>query len=246
MSDYAGFAWFYDRYWAPSVPGMFIAAIDRYLLPTLGEAASILDVCCGTGQLAHVLAGRGYRLTGIDGSAEMLRHARVNAPEVELIETDVRQLRLDERFDAAYSTFDSLNHLLTIEDLRLAFANVRRALRPGALFLFDLNMAEAFEIRWSGKMAIDEEEGACFIRFRYDREARLGYCRVTMFRPDPDQVTCWRRSRVELEQRCYSEQEVRDALETAGMELLSVHDATNDLGMVGHAGRAFFLARRAG
>jgi SAM-dependent methyltransferase len=241
-TDYAGFAWFYNRHWGRAVPSLFADAVAHLLLASIPQGASLLDLCCGTGQLAHHLEEQGYQVTGVDGSGEMLRYARENAPGVRLIHADVRELSPDDTFDGVYSTFDSLNHLLSLHDLTLVFRNVAAVLRPDGLFLFDMNMEEAYVVRWNGRMAIDEDDGACFLRFSYDAASRTGRCAVMMFRPAEGE--CWSRSRVMLHQRCYDREEVRAALDDAGLELLSVHDGTEDLRMTGQTGRAFFLARR--
>ena len=52
------------------------------------QGARILDVCCGTGYLAGLLAARGYRVTGIDASAAMIGFARETAPEAEFSVAD--------------------------------------------------------------------------------------------------------------------------------------------------------------
>lgn len=74
------------------------------LLP-LARGATILDVGCGTGRHAVALARRGFRVTGVDFSSEMLRVARgkaaVEGVEVEFVEADARDFDLGRRFDAA-------------------------------------------------------------------------------------------------------------------------------------------------
>ena len=66
------------------------------------EGAEILDVPCGAGRLALVLAERGYRLTGVDRSSEFLGHARSRdvSGRVTWEQRDMRDLPWQERFDA--------------------------------------------------------------------------------------------------------------------------------------------------
>ncbi|MDR7586593.1 MAG: methyltransferase domain-containing protein, partial [Armatimonadota bacterium] len=82
-AEYDAFAWMYNRYWGQDSVQRFLPVIEKLVLPHLGPHARILDLCCGTGQLAQALAQRGYQVTGIDGSEEMIRYARINAPAVE-------------------------------------------------------------------------------------------------------------------------------------------------------------------
>src|ERR1043165_4860104 len=79
-SPYDRFAWFYDRYWAAPFQAWEAAALDRLLFPALRPGDTVLDLCCGTGQLAHDLVSRGYQVIGVDSSSEMLRHARERMP----------------------------------------------------------------------------------------------------------------------------------------------------------------------
>ncbi len=88
-------------------------------------------------------------VAGIDASAEMIRYARENAPGVKFTVADVRDFRLGATFEAAYSVYESLNHVPDIGGLRPAFACIRRHLKPGAPFLFDLNREEAYVLYWN-------------------------------------------------------------------------------------------------
>ena len=133
MAPYDDFAWFYDRYWNEEFHSVAFPILERIWLARVAPGAQILDVCCGTGRLACLLSARGYRVTGIDASAAMIRHARENAPAAEFQVADAGQFRLPARFDAAVSTFDSLNHLLSLEALEAAFRNIAAALEPAPL-----------------------------------------------------------------------------------------------------------------
>ena len=109
-SDYDDFAWFYNRYWgAVTANPPMLDALDRLLLSRLGREARLLDICCGTGQLAAVLAERGFAVTGIDGSARQLEYARRNAPGCDFINADARDFDLPQIYDAALSL--SLIHI---------------------------------------------------------------------------------------------------------------------------------------
>lgn len=108
---------------------------------------NLLDLGCGTGNLTIPLARRGYTLTGIDISAEMVGAAVAKAERenlmISFLVQDMRSLAVaGAPFDAVFSACDALNYLLTAEDLRQAFQAVGRHLKSGGLFLFDLNSAK--------------------------------------------------------------------------------------------------------
>lgn len=238
-SDYDSFAWFYDRYWGKDFISRALPAMDKLLLMGLPKGARILDLCCGTGQLAHALAERGFLVMGIDGSEEMLRYARTNAPSAEFILADARSVRQPPLYHAAVSTFDSLNHVMEPGELLGVFRNVRDALAEDGRFLFDLNMEGGYRARWRGTYAIVESDKVCIVRAAYDAERRIGRNDITMFR---EGAGGWQRSDMTLLQKCYSEGQVRSALKEAGFTNVQVFDAAEDLGMQGAVGRSFFLA----
>jgi len=118
------------------LPGQL--AMDRLeLLP----GQRVVDLGCGSGRTTLELASRvgpGGEVTGVDITAEMLarareRAARLGAGNIEFVHADVQVHDLGEaRFDAAYSRFG----VMFFTDPVAAFANVRRALRPGGVLSF--------------------------------------------------------------------------------------------------------------
>jgi SAM-dependent methyltransferase len=240
-SNYDPFSWFYHHYWCEEVPPAIFTVIERLLLPELGPQSRILDLCCGTGYTVARLEQRGYRVTGIDGSEEMLRLARRHAPRSSFVLADARSFNLTRPFDSALSTFDSLNHLMTLAELEAVMINVHRALRPGALFLFDMNMESGFLHHWADHYSIVERDEVCVLRGNYNRAERIGRYEISMFRRAG---RAWQRSDAVITEKCYSMWEIKGALRGAGFTEFSVFDAVRDMGLEEHTGRKFFLARK--
>ncbi len=240
---YDHFAWFYSRGWGADYHTQVRPALENHVFPRLAAGARVLDVCCGSGDLSRVLAARGFAVTGIDGSEQMLAHAREQVPGATFLLEDARDFALDESFDAALSTFDSLNHLLTLAELESVFANIRRALVPGGLFVFDLNMQEAFETMWRGSFSTVEEDAVGITGGSWDAAAKIGRAQVTLFHREEGGL--WRRSDVTVLEKCYSVEEVTAALERTGFGGIETQEAW-ELGMRGDIalGRTFFLATR--
>ena len=245
QSPYDAFAATYNRHWGNEFAPRVFPILEQLVLRELPVGSRILDLCCGTGQFAGTLTGFGYRVTGVDNAAEMLRFARENAPGAEFVHADARSFSLPDKFDVVISVFDSLNHILSIEELGEVFVGVLAALEPGGVFFFDLNMAGGYFLTWNDNFGIVEDDLVCVVRSGYDSTTRTAEFKTTIFSL---QGTAWQRSEVILLQKCYSDTEVRSALKTAGFRDIRAY-AYNDKGdfaeLTEEAERAFFICRKA-
>jgi len=245
MASYDDFAWFYNRYWNEEFHSLAFPILERIWLdrfdPDRRTGSHILDVCCGTGYLAGLLVSQGFRVTGFDLSPRMVEYARQNVPTADFFVTDAPEFSSPERFDAAVSTFDSLNHILEIEQFEAALQRIGQSLRAGALLAFDMLLDDAYQTHWGEAFAIVRDDHVLTITAAgYDFRNRRARCTVTMFR-QIDGI--WRRSDVTIEERCYTPTEIDRALSKAGFGEVCCYDA-GDLGMSGGLGegRTFFVA----
>jgi SAM-dependent methyltransferase len=101
-------------------------------------ARSILDLGCGTGQLAAALS-KGRQITGVDPAGAMLDVARMRpgGSSVEWIEGDARTLRLDRRYDLVMLTGHAFQVFLTPEDQLAVLRTIAHHLAPKGRFIFD-------------------------------------------------------------------------------------------------------------
>jgi cyclopropane fatty-acyl-phospholipid synthase-like methyltransferase len=102
----------------------------------LQSGMSVLDVPCGNGRHAIELARQGVRMTGVDISAGFLEEARRNAPKVEWMQRDMRNLPWTFRFDAAYcwgNSFGYFDH----DNCQKFLGAIAAALKPGGRFLLE-------------------------------------------------------------------------------------------------------------
>lgn len=180
---------------------------------------SVLDLACGTGSLSMLLAGHGYRVIGADLSAEMLAEAERKARELPeenrpfLICQPMQRLRLAEPVDAVICALDSLNYLSRPDDCRKTFRRVYDALKPGGLFVFDINTPAKLR-GLDGQVFLDETDDTyCVWRTEFDEKKRLCYYGMDIFRLDGAH---WARSFEEHIEYAYEPDELLRWLEDAG------------------------------
>ncbi len=240
FSEYDRFAWFYNEYWGGEYSRPAMAIFNVLLFPHISPDCRVLDLCCGTGHIAAGLSERGYQVTGIDGSEGMLTFARANAPGAEFIHADARSFELPKVFQAVISAFDSLNHIMKIEELAVVFSRVHSVMLDDGVFLFDMNVEDEEEIL-GNTLDLVGDDHALIVRTSYDQQEKLKKYEVTMFIKDDE---CWRRSDLTLFQRYYDTVEVLSALADAGFSRVSTYDARREFGFNLSDGRMFYFARK--
>jgi SAM-dependent methyltransferase len=167
--------------------------LDYYQSTALGqEVHTLLDVCCGTGQLAIFFLEQGYEVTGIDLSPWMLEIAReraqeyLNTGQARLLEADATDFTLEHPVGLAVSTFDALNHLPDVAALGNCFSCVFTHLLDGGTFIFDLNTRLGLKHRWNGILVDEGEELTLITRGVYDGQSQHALTRVSGFIRNPD------------------------------------------------------------
>jgi SAM-dependent methyltransferase len=105
------------------------------------QPETIVDLGCGTGNHAFLLARRGYRVTGIDLSRAMIAQARKKAAgsrtAPRFLRADMRSFELGEVFDAAVCMFGAFGYLLTPRDVLQSLRRIKAHLKPRGLFIFE-------------------------------------------------------------------------------------------------------------
>ncbi len=218
----------YDR-WQAAYGKDYSALIFPRLLSTFRKysipATKLLDVACGTGSLALLLRPYGWRMWAVDGSAGMVRAARLKCrpyrQQIHVGQQDMRRLIVRTRVDVCTCMFDSINHLTSLRDLHTTFRGMRNALNTGGRVIFDVNNDTCYRTLWNGTQTLEHKDFVLHFTNSFDPVRRLARSHVALH---------WKRrtSRQDQEEtvveRCFTRTELRRALKANNLEVQEADD----------------------
>lgn len=203
--------------------------IDEIIQTHHPDPVDLLELACGTGSISFSLEElECYNLTATDASEAMIERARVKAAEygsqVDLRVMNYLDINLDQTFDAAFSVFDSVNYLMSADQITQMLEQVRHVLRPGGLLIFDFttprNSHQAIQL-------LNNEEGSGPNRLRfhrtsdYDVKSRIHYNEFDIKRMDPTLSYVTERYHEIHRQRIYTLDEMLDIVSGTDYELIA-------------------------
>lgn len=131
----------------------------------------ILEIGCGSGNLAQRFLQGKYNYTGLDMSNNMLAIARENNPGVEFIQGDMRDIDINQKYDAILITGRSFTHMTTNEDVMICLKSVYSALNSQGILIFDNFNADKIFLNFKEEMThVVEYNGK-----RYKRESKNSF-----------------------------------------------------------------------
>lgn len=256
MEAYTSFAVVYDTF-MDNVPYEEWGEYLHGLLLEYGvEDGLVLDLGCGTGTMTEILASKGYDMTGVDFSEEMLDIAMQkrakSGHDILYLMQDMREFELYGTVRAIVSVCDSMNYLTEDGDLEQVFRLANNYLDPGGLFIFDMNTEYKYREMLGDQTIAEERENCSFIwdNYYYEEE-KINEYQLSLFVEDlvlsekTGQDICRKFQEMHY-QRAYSLAEVKAALEVAGMEFIAAYDAFTRNPVHQNSERMYIIAREQG
>jgi len=224
--SYQNFAYFYDNLMkdAPYEDWVdFVKEIaEKYSL----SGRNILDVGCGTGELATRLCREGFEVTGVDLSEEMLEVAMAKASEADVqipyFHQDMRELSGLGQYDLVLIFCDSLNYLDGGEDIKKTFAAVSGHLKEEGLFLFDVHSLHKMETLFNDQAYADNGDDVSFIWNAWKGEKPYSVQHELTFFMYDEQSDAYVRFDEDHEQRTYPVEDYLKWLDESGFDCLEV------------------------
>ena len=226
--------------------------IDRMLQKHGGPGKRLLDLGCGTGCISIPLAQRGYQVTGVDISEEMLAAAREKSRALQLDidwrKQDLTSLQLfDEAgnemvFDAAIATFDVFNHLTDPEDLQMLFHTLNPLLADEGVLLFDVQTPYKLrEYLGNHIFTLHRDDVEYMWENHFDEETQICTMNITFFLRQANGL--YRRETMTQEERVYDLDLLRLWLKYSDFETAGVYEELSENDVKPEAHRAVFIAR---
>jgi SAM-dependent methyltransferase len=117
---------------------LFDLIIANIQIPINGK---VMDLACGPGRHSILFAHKGFKVTGVDLSDNLLKvaglAARKEKLDIKFVEADLRHIELEDKFDLVVNLFTSFGFFDNDEDNFSIFKTASKLLLPGGYFVFD-------------------------------------------------------------------------------------------------------------
>jgi SAM-dependent methyltransferase len=193
-----------------------------------GQPELVLDLGCGTGRMTLELAKRGYDMTGVDVSPEMLDIARNNGEKAGFSDKilwlcqDMCEFELYGTVDITVSCLDCINHILKPAELAECFKLVHNYLIPDGLFIFDINGKNKFETVYADNSYVMENETSlCTWQNFYNSKNGICDFYITVF--EEDGFGKYNRFDDVQSEKMYTVRSIKQSLSKCGFEFIGAY-----------------------
>ena len=185
---------------------------------------TVLDLACGTGSVTKILAEKGFSVTGVDMSEEMLTEAFQKVLDIpnppRFICQKLQELYVPRGVDLAVCALDSLDYITNPDDCAEAIRRTYKALNPGGIFIFDVNTPEKLRAM-DDQIFLDEDDDVyCVWRGEFDEDTNICTYAMDLFQRSGN---VWQRSYEEHCEYAYSQQQLMTFLKAAGFTRIEVY-----------------------
>lgn len=193
-------------------------------------ASNILELACGTGNLAPFFIKDFKNYFGLDYSEAMLAIARNKNPNANFTQGDMRQFSTKEQLDAILITGRSTSYLTSDSDLEATFSSVRENLKTKGVFIFDCIDSERFMRYILENKNVRHESNANGKEFYRDSKWRK-------IESESYQLIDWKAKYFKIENdnkiflgqdqtifRAFNSSEIKQKLKSSGFKLLEFFD----------------------
>lgn len=141
--QYSSFAYFYDRLMTDVDYNEWVNYIETLIERANTHPKKVLELACGTGNITIPMALKGFSITAVDISQDMLTIAKDKAvdnnADILFIQQDMTQLEIQDIFEIVMCCCDGVNYIIDSENLLKMFMEVHKRLNKDGIFIFDIS-----------------------------------------------------------------------------------------------------------
>ncbi len=224
MNAYADLALSYDRLTNDVDYGAVVAFYKEILDREGLVPRTAVDLACGTGSVALLLAEMGLQVTAVDMSEQMLSIAAQKAQDMQnaprFVCQPLQRLQLPRGVDLAVCALDSIDYITAPADCAEAIRRIYRVLNPSGCFIFDVNTPQKLRAM-DGQIFLDEDEDVfCVWRGEFDETTNICSYGMDLFQRAG---SGWKRSFEEHCEYAYSAEQLVGYLKDAGFTNIGVY-----------------------
>jgi SAM-dependent methyltransferase len=236
--DVDDYLYFYSESLTDERTDVEVRALVRLL--ELDAPMKILDLACGFGRHTNRLAALGHRMTGVDITPGFLEIARQDAlnrkVNVQYMLGDMRHITFKSKFDCVVLLFTAFGYFSDEENYQV-LVNVRKALKPGGLFVFDTHNRDGFLKGLQPSFVTDKEGNMMIDRISFDSIQGRFYNKRVVFRNGI-------RKDKPFFVRLYNPNEIQALINQAGLEVEQIYGGWDAKPLSSETRQMVIVARR--
>ena len=242
MSSYNTFAQFYDKLTENVDYKVRSDYISNFFCKYGHRSGKVLDLACGTGSISKHLCDKGYKVIGLDLSADMLTVASGKCIEnAQFINGDMTDFSLPEKADCCVCSLDAINHLTNFADVVNCFKCVNKSLNTGGIFVFDVNtLYKHRNVLYNNTFVFDEDD----FFLSWDNEYKENDTVEIFLDFFVFNGKNYDRFSENILERAYSIDELKDALLNTNFEILGIFDELTENPPRDESERLYFVCRK--
>ncbi len=226
MDSYTFFAQYYDLLMERTDYDLWTDYIAALFERRNASTETILELACGTGNMAIRLSERGYSCTGLDISESMLTLAGEKASakglSIPFILQDMGKLEYNKKTDAVLCLCDGINYMTNKSDVGELFGKVSGIINPDGIFIFDISSEfKISTVLGNNVFAENKPEVSYIWENFYDGRKKLIEMFLTFFGKEGELYS--KHEEVHT-QRAYGADELEEMLRYAGFGKIEIYE----------------------
>ncbi|WP_288217560.1 class I SAM-dependent methyltransferase [uncultured Fusobacterium sp.] len=217
---YKIFSKLYDKFMKYSDYGAWENQMEELIKEGKPNGNTLLDIGCGTGELLLRMA-KNYKCDGMDLSEDMLKIAfkKLKHREVGLFLGNMIDFDTGKTYDIMVSLFDTVNHILTLDELECHFKSVYKSLNPNGIYIFDVVDRKFMNEMFPNDLFVDNRKDLTCI-WEHEIDGGIDYIDATYFLKNSR--GSWDKFTESYTKKIFTEDEIKTSVLNANLKLIKI------------------------